>query len=168
MATVTHAELGEKTFGVAPGAGEVWITLRSLTNDGMARLVEEAENLARATGEAHDLSVDWSYHDVFAGCVNDAGLTDLATSALKQVGLQVTGGDLPMRWSEDFGLYGAICPSVMLFPGSGTTTPALHNPDYDFPDDLIRICTEAFMAILSQLEKETRARRGKRGLTPPF
>lgn len=153
MATVTHAELGEKTFGVAPGAGEVWATLRTLTTEGMMDLVAEAEVLVTETAQKHSLSVTWDYDDVFSGCVNDPALTKVAQSTLEEAGFFVTQGVLPMRWSEDFGLYSEIAQSVMLFPGSGEGTPALHNPDYDFPDELIRIGTEAFMAILSRLDE---------------
>ncbi len=154
MATVTHASLGEKTFGIAPGTGEIWATLRSLTNDGMAALISEAEALVSQSATRHGLDVSWSYHDVFDACMNDPALTKFALSALKHAGFSITKGQLPMRWSEDFGRFAEIAPTVMLFPGSGINTPALHNPDYDFPDDLIRICTEAFMTILNRLDAE--------------
>ncbi|MDA5094433.1 amidohydrolase [Aliiroseovarius sp. KMU-50] len=153
MATVTHVDLGEKTFGIAPGSGEVWVTLRSLTDEGMEGLAAEAEALMTDRAAAHHLTVDWSYHDVFAGCVNHPDLTAQADTALRDAGFTVTKGILPMRWSEDFGRYGEIAQSVMLFPGSGVETPALHNPDYDFPDDLIRIGAKAFMAILNRLNE---------------
>jgi len=42
-----------------------------------------------------------------------------------------------MRASEDFGRFGQPgTRSAMLFLGAGPG-PALHNPDYDFPDALI-------------------------------
>ena len=37
--------------------------------------------------------------------------------------------------------------SAMLFLGAGTRHPALHNPDYDFPDDLIPIAAHLFDRI---------------------
>jgi metal-dependent amidase/aminoacylase/carboxypeptidase family protein len=42
-----------------------------------------------------------------------------------------------MRFSEDFGEFGRACKSALFFLGAGETHPALHNPDYDFPDALI-------------------------------
>jgi metal-dependent amidase/aminoacylase/carboxypeptidase family protein len=38
---------------------------------------------------------------------------------------------------EDFGLFTQHYPGAMFGLGSGTDSPALHNPDYDFPDDII-------------------------------
>ena len=32
LATLTHAKLGEPTFGIAPADGELRVTLRSMTN----------------------------------------------------------------------------------------------------------------------------------------
>jgi metal-dependent amidase/aminoacylase/carboxypeptidase family protein len=34
---------------------------------------------------------------------------------------------------EDFGLFTQHYPGAMFGLGSGTDSPALHNPDYDFP-----------------------------------
>jgi amidohydrolase len=47
LATVVHAKLGEPAFGVAPGNAEIWVTLRAMTDDGMASLLAAAEDLAR-------------------------------------------------------------------------------------------------------------------------
>ena len=151
MATVTHMSMGEQAFGVAPGAGEIWATLRTLTDEGMADLVGDAEGLVHRAAEELGVTID--YHDVFPASVNDADLTALARDALSDTGLTLTDTPLPMRWSEDFGRFAEICPTVMLFPGSGCETPALHNPDYDFPDDLIAIGVDMFSAILTRLDR---------------
>lgn len=50
-----------------------------------------------------------------------------------------------MRASEDFGRFASpTTRAAMLFLGTGETHPALHNPDYDFPDDLTPIGTNIF------------------------
>ena len=52
-----------------------------------------------------------------------------------------------MRASEDFGRFGsAPTRSAMLFLGAGEMA-ALHNPDYDFPDDLTPIGARIFARI---------------------
>ena len=56
-----------------------------------------------------------------------------------------------MRASEDFGIFGHSSKSAMLFLGSGVDYPALHNPDYDFPDDLIAIGSGIFMRTARNL-----------------
>jgi len=50
-----------------------------------------------------------------------------------------------------FGLFGHVSKSAMFFLGAGETHPALHNPDYDFPDDLIPIAACAFMRVARNL-----------------
>ncbi len=61
-------------------------------------------------------------------------------------------GILPMRGSEDFGLFGRVAPAAMYFLGAGEDHARLHNPDYDFPDDLIGIGARVFMrAIRNEL-----------------
>jgi metal-dependent amidase/aminoacylase/carboxypeptidase family protein len=39
----------------------------------------------------------------------------------------------------------------MFFLGAGTETPQLHNPDYDFPDDLIPIGASVFTRAVRQI-----------------
>jgi metal-dependent amidase/aminoacylase/carboxypeptidase family protein len=39
----------------------------------------------------------------------------------------------------------------MLYLGAGTDRPNLHNPDYDFPDDLIPIGARIFMRVAKDL-----------------
>ena len=45
----------------------------------------------------------------------------------------------PYRGSEDFGRFGETAQTAMILLGAGMDASALHNPDYDFPDDLIPI-----------------------------
>jgi metal-dependent amidase/aminoacylase/carboxypeptidase family protein len=56
-----------------------------------------------------------------------------------------------MRASEDFGIFGHNAASAMFFLGAGEQYPALHNPDYDFPDDLIPVGSKIFMRTARNL-----------------
>jgi len=91
---------------------------------------------------------------VFHQCSN----ADIAVTALERAmdeeGVSHDRGEgvLPMKGSEDFGLFGRVAPSAMFFLGAGENHARLHNPDYDFPDDLIGIGANVFMrAIRNQL-----------------
>lgn len=148
LVTITHAELGERAFGISPGAAEVWATLRTLTDDGMAELVAAAETLARDAAEADGLGLEIAYEDIFHHCENAPEAVAYLESALDAEGIPHDGGDLPMRGSEDFGRFREKAPSAMFFLGSGERHPALHNPDYDFPDDLIAIGARIFMRVI--------------------
>ena len=56
-----------------------------------------------------------------------------------------------MRASEDFGVFGCAAKSEMLCLGPGEEHPALHQPDYDFPDNLIPVRERIFDRIARDL-----------------
>jgi amidohydrolase len=148
MATVTHAQIGEPAFGIAPGSAEIWATLRTLTDAGMEELCARAEEVVRNTARQHGLGCDISYYDVFSHCENAPEAVELLRHALDAEGVPHDEGGLPVRASEDFGRFGEKAPAAMFFLGAGETHPSLHNPDYDFPDDLIGIGARVFMRTL--------------------
>ncbi len=152
LVTVTHARLGEPAFGIAPGLAELWITLRTLEDSGMADLRAEAMEIARAEVKAHGLTLAFETHDDFAASVNDPEATARIAAAMETLGMAHEEGDLPMRGSEDFGRFGQPgTRSAMLFLGVGEAHPALHNPDYDFPDALIQPGVAIFHQIARDL-----------------
>lgn len=151
LATVTHIRLGEPAFGVAPGEGTLWVTLRGLTDAGMERLCQEAEAAVKNLANAHGVKVTLAYQDHFRACTNDPQATAVLDRAIARLGLTKEDGHLPMRASEDFGRFADLSKSAMFLLGSGTETPALHNPDYDFPDALIPVGTSVFMAAIDNL-----------------
>lgn len=148
LATVTHAALGEKAFGIAPGDAEIWVTLRTLIDDRMAELCEKAEHLVVTAAQEAGLDYAISYHDIFFHCENAPEAVADLEKALTTEGVSFDEGNLPMRASEDFGRLRAVCPSAMFFLGAGENHPALHNPDYDYPDDLTAIGARVFMAVI--------------------
>ena len=83
LVTVTHVEMGERAFGVAPGGAEIWATLRALTDATMAALVEKAERIVRDTAQAENLRVEIVYQDVFAHCENAPAAVELIARALE-------------------------------------------------------------------------------------
>lgn len=150
LSTLTHAQLGEPTFGIAPGFGELRVTLRSISDVLMDDMVARAE--AAVAQSCGDLQVTTTWHDVFLACVNDPESRDHIIAAAKQMNNAVRELDYPMRWSEDFGRFGLDgAKSAMFFLGSGELQPQLHNPDYDFPDALIPIGAGLFLTIIAQL-----------------
>ena len=56
-----------------------------------------------------------------------------------------------MRASEDFGVFGWAAKSALLSLGPGEEHPALQQPDYDFPDDLIPVGARIFDRIARDL-----------------
>ena len=150
MATVTHASMGEQAFGIAPGRAEIWTTLRTASDARMEELCERAERLVRDAAAAGGLAHAISYHDVFVHCENDAEAVQHLRRALDAERVRHSPGE-PLRASEDFGRFGSAGKSAMFFLGAGEKYPSLHNPDYDFPDDLIPIGARIFMRAARDL-----------------
>lgn len=146
LATVTHASVGEPAFGIAPGHAEVWVTLRTMTDGQMQALTTKAEDLVREVAAVGGLGYAMDYHDIFGHCENHAEATTLLRAAMEAEGISHEAGET-MRGSEDFGRFATVSKSAMFFLGAGENMPNLHNPNYDFPDDLIPIGTKIFMRV---------------------
>ncbi|RTE91230.1 amidohydrolase [Bradyrhizobium sp. LVM 105] len=151
MLTVTHARLGEPAFGIAPGFGELWVTLRTCTDVMMERLRLEAEDLVRRVTAGEGLSTEIAYRDVFNHCANDVDAVAHLRSALDAEGVRHSAKGLPLRGSEDFGRFGSRSKSAMFFLGAGKEHPGLHEPNYDFPDQLIEVGARIFIRTIRNL-----------------
>lgn len=153
LSTLTHVRLGAPTFGIAPGEGELRVTLRSMTDKRMESLISETQTIVENIDERLKVSINW--HDVFSTVVNDVEATDIARQAARARGLNIYEMDHPMRWSEDFGRFGLDgAQATMMFLGAGETQPQLHNPDYDFPDALLPLGADFFLTIIDQILSE--------------
>lgn len=150
LATLTHANLGEPSFGIAPADGELRVTLRSMTNERMEALMNAA--LQMVDEQAQGLGKNIIWHDVFRAVINDEKATSIARGAAATLGQQVYDMPRPMRWSEDFGRFGDDgAQAALLYIGAGEDHPQLHNPDYDFPDALIRLTSDLLCQILHDI-----------------
>lgn len=150
LVTVTHATIGEPAFGIAPGRAEIWVTLRTMTDGEMDALVARAETLAREAAAEGGLECTFEYHDIFVHSENHPGAAAFLRDAMDAEGVPHQPGEA-MRGSEDFGRFGTVSKSAMLFLGAGTDMPNLHNPNYDFPDDLIPVGARIFGRVVRQM-----------------
>jgi amidohydrolase len=151
LVTITHVKIGEPSFGVAPGEAEMFATLRTAGDEGMERLETMARTLAIAAAEKFGLSVDFEVCDNFAASINDPDAYAVATKAMDAMNVPYGDAGVPMRASEDFGVFGWVAKAAMLCLGPGEDYAALHNPDYDFPDDLIPVGSAIFERITRDL-----------------
>lgn len=151
LVTITHVNIGEHSFGIAPGDGVILVTLRTAGDEGMGHLEAMARTLAVTTAEKYGLSVDLEVHDNFAASINDQEAYDVAITAMDALKVDFGDAGVPMRASEDFGVFGWDAKAAMLCLGPGEDYASLHNPDYDFPDDLIPIGSAIFERIARDL-----------------
>ncbi len=151
LVTLVHAHMGERAFGVSPAEAEIWATLRTISDAGMQQLTEAAQRLADRIAAEHGLVLKLTYDDVFNACDNHSNIVAHYRQCANDLGFATRYLDEPLRFSEDFGEYGKSSQAAMFYLGAGHDQPALHNPDYDFPDELIQTGTSMFYAMINRL-----------------
>jgi amidohydrolase len=147
---ITHAALGNETFGVAPGHAEIWLTLRSFDDKNLEILANQILEMCQNKAKDHLLDFSFTMHEAFAATNNNDKKISIIEKAAQSLDLELGHLLEPFRWSEDFGRFGGICPIGFFGLGSGLSQTALHNADYDFPDDLL----EKGIAIFEQIIRE--------------
>ena len=147
---ITHAVLGEETFGVAPGHAEIWLTLRSFDDKHLELLADQVISLCQAKAKDYLFDFSFSMHEAFAATNSSDANVTVIENAAKRLGLSFGHLTEPFRWSEDFGRFGAVCPVGFFGLGSGYAQPALHNPEYDFPDAILEAGINMFAEIINE------------------
>jgi len=152
LITIVHVRMGEKAFGTTPGFAQVMATLRSYRNDDMELLTSYAVNIIRSIADKFDLQERVQWTEEFPASVNDGDSCEMVSIVASENKLQVIEINEPFRWSEDFGHFLIKYPGVLFGIGAGEKYPKLHNPDYDFPDDIIRTGITMFDGIVRKFQ----------------
>jgi len=147
---VTHVEMGKPVFGITPGRADIRMTLRTPSNETIEDLVAEVLGLVDRIATEEGLGLTYSRHNFFRACINDGDASALFEEVASEMGLGRVDGYVPIRGAEDFGLFGSCSKSAMLFIGAGDR-PMVHNPDYDFPDELIPVGSGLFLGVVDRL-----------------
>ncbi|MBO7083700.1 MAG: amidohydrolase [Bacteroidales bacterium] len=150
---ITHAILGEETFGVAPGHAEIWLTLRSFDDRNLELMSTEIIEFCLSKAKDYLFDFSFSEHEAFAATNSNVDCVRVIEKAAKNLELSLGHLNEPFRWSEDFGRFGSVCPIGFFGLGSGLDQPALHNPEFDFPDDILETGMMMFWDII-RLELE--------------
>jgi len=153
LVTVVHAQLGELAFGTSPGYAHVMATLRTYSNSDMQKLTVEVEKLVNENALVNNLKVEISYTEEFPATINNTELTELIEYSAKSSNIKFQYIDEPFRWSEDFAHFTEAFPGALYGLGSGLNHSQLHNPDYDFPDEIIESGVRMFSEIYNQIQK---------------
>ncbi len=148
LITPVYANLGTKDYGISAGKGSLHLTIRAwspalfnqLTND----LIQETKKIC--TNE--NLHVDISWTQEFLSNQNDENAVEIIKKSAEDLQLEQQQINQPFKWGEDFGLFTQLIPGAMFGIGSGENCPALHNPDYDFPDEITVTAATMFYKIL--------------------
>jgi amidohydrolase len=148
LATPVFINMGEKSYGVSAGYGEVHYTIRTWNNQVMGdfthKIIEAVNRIASNSGVETEIS--WT-EEFFANQNDPKVVSNIRTVANEQ-SFQLEERATPFKWGEDFGLFTEKYKGAMFGIGSGESSPALHNPDYDFPDEIIPTGIKMFTGLI--------------------
>jgi len=113
-------------------------------------LVEAAYELIERETQEAGLTYDIEFRDVFSAVINDQQATADVIRCAQKCGKMLRLLPAQNTWSEDFGVYSAVCRSAMFLLGAGEAMYVLHDSAYDFPDALIEHGVEMFWALLNE------------------
>lgn len=149
--TVIHARLGEQAFGTSPGYAEVMATLRTYDDETLDALKQQAEKIAERLAHAYNLEPETEWVESFPATQNDGEAVSLLKQVAEEQEREVLEKTAPFGWSEDFGHFTRKYRGALFGLGAGEQQPALHAPDYDFPDQLIPAGVSMFLGIIERL-----------------
>ncbi|MTI89457.1 MAG: amidohydrolase [Balneolaceae bacterium] len=145
--TVIYIRMGEVAFGVSPSHAELGITLRAFENGDMELLTLKTEKIVELIAHTNQLTYDINYSEIYPATINDIECVSMIREAAERSGLETEQMEKPNRWSEDFAYFTATYKGAQFGFGAGEKQPPLHNPEYDFPDDIIEPAAHVFFEI---------------------
>jgi len=151
LLTFIYIRMGEVSFGTSAGNAKMGITLRSFENSDMELLTRKAEEIIEEICKKEKLNYNIEYDEVFPSTINDDYCNSLIVNAATEIKYNIEHLDTTFKWSEDFGYYTEKYPCGFFGLGSGKNQPALHNSDYNFPDEIIETGANMFFKIYKQL-----------------
>ncbi|MFO7923272.1 MAG: amidohydrolase [Bacteroidales bacterium] len=137
LVTIIHARIGEVAFGTSPGNAVVMATLRAYRDSEMDKLCSSAEELVHEVALLNELDIEVSRTEHFPATVNDKSLNGILEQQAVKSGTGYRYIEDAFKWSEDFGWFTKKYRGLLFGIGAGKGHPELHNPDYDFPDEII-------------------------------
>lgn len=151
--TPVHLNMGQKSYGISPSDGELHYTLRAWDNVKMEHVKSEIEHAVAKICAHYQLkhSIDWI--EYFPASINNEACNDHVVKAATENNYSINEKSHPFKFGEDFGWYAKEYKTAMFGLGAGIETPALHNADYDFPDELITTGINMFQSIISSILK---------------
>ena len=132
-----------------PGTSVISGDVRSFNKSISQKIKMEMEKLVNSIALAHDLEVEFKYTNEFIPLINDEELSKKSLEIASSVfGKNKTKrANEPITGSEDFARYLDKVPGSFAFIGNGSESEPLHNPYYDFNDEILQCGAEYLIAV---------------------
>jgi hippurate hydrolase len=138
VVTVGALQAGEAA-NVIPQQAILRLSLRALNAQVREQTLERVRAIIEAQARSFGCSSTIEHRPAYPVLVNHGAETEFA----RQVGVELIGADAvdgntpKLMGSEDFAWMLQRCPGAYLFIGNGVSRPMVHNPAYDFNDDIL-------------------------------
>ena len=150
LITPIHVNIGEKAYGVSAGDAEIHFTYRCWTNQQLKGLENQLITTVKNIALKYQLELEYEFLQSFYANENDKQSVDVVRKSAQNLNFKLIEKEFPFKWGEDFGYFTQKFKGCLFGLGSGLNQPALHHPDYDFPDQLIPYGVKVFKEIIQQ------------------
>ncbi len=145
--SITSIHAGS-AFNIIPEEAKISGTVRAFTNEVLDMLEKRIFNIAKLTAEAHDCQIDFQFIRQSPATINDSEQTNFAIAVMQEiVGTDLVNDNVdPTMGAEDFSHMLDVKPGCYAFIGNGEGEHRhhghglgpcmLHNPSYDFNDEI--------------------------------
>ena len=154
LITLIHMKLGQKAYGISAGSAELHYTIRTWSEEEMDGLKAEIHNIITTVCGTRNLKFKIEWFDYFPRVINDSFCNTTISHAAKENNFELKEMELPFKFGEDYGWFTRNNKAAMFGIGAGVNSPALHNPEYDFPDELIETGISMFKSIINSILNE--------------
>ena len=141
------------THNIIPEHAFINGTVRTLRDTSKNLVKERIHDICQGISKAFKCKVDLNYQDGYPVTNNHQKETEFAVETATEISgpQQVDGTGDPIIGSEDFSYMLLERPGAYLHLGQGFG-PALHNPEYDFNDDLAPIGASFFAKLVEKAQ----------------
>ena len=153
LITIINVEIGEAAYGTTPGHGFLRATFRGNRQEDLDKLHQMAVAQMEQIAAAHHLKTIYRLLDIFPATVNHKEANNIALSAARSQGLSIKQSPAPLAGSDDFAFFTTEAKAAFFDLGAGCQHPPLHDSGYDFPDALLPVGTDLWIALIKILIK---------------
>ena len=136
------------TENVIPDLAEAGGTLRVLEPEDREPLRAAAREMIEDTARAHGCVARIEVTEGEPAMVNDRALAETARPLLRRAGF-LPGPPMRSCGSDDFGFYGGLAPTLMVFVGVGSPDTPLHSPRFLPPAESVKAVARAQAAAFA-------------------
>ncbi len=154
VVSVTQFHAGE-AYNVIPDRAELCGTVRTFSAEVRDRLERGLRQVAEGIAQSHGVQVDFEFRRGYPPTINTAAEAALCAEAARSV----VGGDRvftdrrPSMGAEDFAYFLQEKPGAYVWIGNGPGEGGcmLHNPNYDFNDEVMPAGVAYWCALVQRL-----------------